>query len=152
MPWWQFVARGALAYLGLLVLLRLTGKRSFGDMSSFDIVVLVIVGGLLRSAVLGDDKSVLGPFIAVTTILGLDLFLAWACARCRWVDELVEGGPVTLIDDGRVLTGQLKRHNLPRSALDRGLRMQGIASAASVREARLEANGRLSVIARDDAP
>ena len=77
LPWWEFAVRGATCYLGLLIMLRLTGKRAFGEMSPFDIVVLVLVGGALRSAMVGRDASLLGPFIAVAAILLVDKALAW---------------------------------------------------------------------------
>lgn len=152
MPWWHYVARGAIAYLGLLLLLRLTGKRSFGDMSPFDIVVLVVVGGLLRTAILGNDQSLLGPFIAIAAILSLDLLLAWGCARSAALDHLIEGRSIALILGGRVLKERLKRHNVPEDALLRELRTHGLRDARGVAEARLEANGRVSVIESEGAP
>jgi len=146
MPWWHFVVRGIVACLGLLLFLRVTGKRSFGDMSPFDIVVLVVVGGLLRSAIVGGDTSLLGPFIAVASILSVDLLLAWLCARSATLDRLIEGRSITLIAAGKVFRDRLRRHNVPAEALERELRAHGIAGPESVREARLEANGRVSVI------
>jgi len=146
MPWWHFAVRGMVAYLGLLFLLRVTGKRSFGDMSPFDIVVLVMVGGLLRSAIVGSDTSLLGPFVAVASILSIDLLLAWLCARSAVLDRLIEGRSITLITAGKVFRDRLRHHNVPEEALERELRAHGIAGPESVREARLEANGRVSVI------
>jgi len=149
MPWWHFVVRGVVAYLGLLVLLRLTGKRSFGDMSPFDIVVLVVVSGLLRSAIVGGDTSLLGPFIAIGAILAIDLLLAWLSARSPWLDGLIEGRSITLVLRGRVFGERLKRHNVPAAALDRELRAHGVADVQRVAEARLEANGRVSVVEKE---
>ncbi|NID14827.1 hypothetical protein [Luteibacter yeojuensis] len=68
-PWWHFAVRGVLTYLGLLVLMRLAGKRSFGEMSAFDVLVLVLAGGTLRTAIIGDDHTYLGAFIGVAAIL-----------------------------------------------------------------------------------
>jgi len=68
-PWWHFAVRGVLTYLGLLLLMRLAGKRSFGEMSAFDVLVLVLVGGTLRTAIIGDDHTYLGAFIGVNNTL-----------------------------------------------------------------------------------
>ena len=152
MPWWHYVVRGALAYLGLLVMLRLAGKRAFGDMSPFDIVVLVVVGGLLRTAILGDDTSFLGPFLAIAAIIGLDVLLAFLCARSPRLDRWLEGRSVVLVLGGDVLRERLRRHNVADGALQRALRMHGVRSAAEVAEARLEANGSMSVLKKEASP
>lgn len=146
MPWWQFVLRGAIAYAGLLVLLRMAGKRSFGDMSPFDIVVLILVGGSLRSAIVGDDTSVLGPFIAVITIIGLDKLLGWMCARSARFNRFVEGVPVLLARRGAMLDGALRKHDVPPADFERALRVEGVRTLADVAEARLEPNGKITVL------
>ena len=146
LPWWEFALRGGLCYLGLLTLLRLSGKRSFGEMSPFDIVVLMIVGGTLRSAIVGHDTSLPGPFIAVATILLLDKLLCWLAAASPLVDRILEGDSVTLVRDGRLLPGALFRHNISRAAFERELRAHKLRSVHEVDEARLEANGRLTFL------
>src|ERR1700743_3372471 len=80
-PWWTYLARGAITYLGLLVLMRLAGKRSFGEMSAFDVVVIALAGGTLRTAIIGDDQGMLGPFLGVAAILATDKAIAWISAR-----------------------------------------------------------------------
>ena len=149
LPWWEFAVRGATCYLGLLIMLRLTGKRAFGEMSPFDIVVLVLVGGTLRSAMVGRDASLLGPFIAVAAILLVDKALAWIAARSPMVDHLIEGRAVLLAKAGKLVPDALRRHNISPAAFDRELRSHEHASLAGVREARLEANGRITVLAEE---
>jgi uncharacterized membrane protein YcaP (DUF421 family) len=148
LPWWHFVARGALAYLLLLALMRLTGKRSLGEMAAFDVIVLVLVGGTLRTAIIGEDHSLLGPFIGVATILAVNKLLGWLATRSPRFNRLLEGYPIFLVRDGRLVDGGLRRADLPRAALDRALRSQGHAHLDTVREARLEPNGKVSVVAR----
>ena len=146
LPWWEFVIRGAACYLGLLILLRATGKRAFGEMSPFDIVVLIIVGGALRSAMVGQDASLIGPLISVVTILGLDKLLGWLCAASPFVDRLLEGDSVLLARDGKLVRGSLLKHSISRAAFERELRANRLRSLASVEEARLEANGRITIV------
>lgn len=148
-PWWHFVVRGGIAYVGLLILLRLTGKRAFGEMSPFDIVVLILVGGALRSAIVGSDTSVLGPLIAVTAILALDRLLGVLTAHSRWLNRLVEGSPLPLARDGALIPGALKRATLSPDAFARELRLHELPDLKGVALVQLEPNGRISVLKRE---
>jgi uncharacterized membrane protein YcaP (DUF421 family) len=145
-PWWTFALRGAGVYVGLLVMLRLVGKRSFGEMTSFDIVVLMLVGGTLRTAIVGEDRSVLAPFIGVMAIFALDKLIGLVCARSPRVARLIEGSDSVLARDGRLLEGALRRHEISEAAFHRILREKGLRDVGDVIEARLEANGRISVL------
>lgn len=151
LPWWEFAVRGGACYIGLLVLLRLTGKRAFGEMSPFDIVVLILVGGALRSAMVERDASLLGPFIAVTAILLLDKALSWLAARSPVVDALLEGRSTLLASAGRLVPGALRRHSISPAAFQRELRAHQHGSLAGVDEVRLEANGRITVLDQESA-
>lgn len=149
MPWWEFVLRGAASYIGLLILLRLSGKRSFGEMSPFDIVVLILVGGTLRSAIVGKDATLLGPFIAVTTILAVDKLLCLLSAWSPAFDRLMEGVPVVLARKGRIDQRELRRQTISRAAFERELRDHQAHDVGEVEQAILEPNGRISVFKRE---
>ena len=149
MPWWHFIVRGALTYLTLLLLLRLGGKRSFGELSPFDVVVLIMVGGAFRSAIIGDDKSLLGPAIAVATIIFVDRVITWLCALSRRIDRWIEGEAVLLARDGRTLRRELVRQGISEEGFARELRRHGIASIDSVGAARLEPNGKITVLPKN---
>lgn len=146
MPWWEFVLRGAGCYLGLLVLLRLTGKRSFGEMSPFDIVVLILVGGALRSAMVGKDDSFLGPFFAVIGVLALDYLVGALATVSPTFNRLLEGRSALLAKSGALVPGALRRHRIPEAVFERELREHELASLDRVEEARLEVNGRISIL------
>lgn len=148
-PWWVFALRGAGVYLGLLILLRLLGKRSFGEMTTFDIVVLMLVGGTLRTAIIGDDKQPLAAIIGVLAIFLLDKAVAWLCARWRWLDRVVEGKDSLLARDGHIIDGALRRHDMSEAAFLRTLREKGLREVGDVVEARLESNGKVSVVKAD---
>jgi len=148
LPWWEFVVRAALAYVVLLVLLRMTGKRAFGELAPFDIVVLILVGGALRSALVGEDKSFAGPVICVATILALDKIFGWLAAHSRAFDRLLEGRPVLLVRNGELLVTALEKNSISREAFDRELRVNDLRSVADVAEARLEPTGRITFLRR----
>jgi len=146
LPWWEFVLRGAGCYIGLLVLLRLTGKRSFGEMSPFDIVVLILVGGALRSAMVGKDDSFLGPFLAVAGVLALDKVLGTLATRNPAFNRLIEGRAALLAKHGKVIPGALRQHGIPEAVFERELREHEVRSLDEIDEARLEVNGRITVV------
>lgn len=148
MPWWMFVARGVTVYIGVLVLVRLAGKVTLGDMSTFNILMLIFLGSLMRTAVLGGDHSLLGPFIAVATILILDKLLAVAATRWPRCNRLLEGVPTLLARRGVSDAGALRRTAVPQAAFERALRTHGLQRVDQVQEARLEPNGKITVIKR----
>ena len=145
-PWWTFVARGVMTYFGLLILMRLTGKRSFGDMSAFDIIVLVLVGGTLRTAIIGSDQGFAGPFLGVASILACDKAVGWLCSRSAAINRVFEGRPAILIREGRRDAHAMKRENVPGAALDRALHQAGRENEEGISIGRLEPNGRISLI------
>jgi uncharacterized membrane protein YcaP (DUF421 family) len=150
LPWWTFVVRGAVAYLGLLVLMRLAGRHSFGEMSAFDILVLVLVGGTLRTAIVGNDNSLCGAFIGVATVLVIDRLFAVLATRSPAFNRLLEGRPSMLARNGQLLAGELRRHHVPMTVFERALRKNGITDVHRVAEARLEPNGKFTVVLRQD--
>jgi uncharacterized membrane protein YcaP (DUF421 family) len=145
-PWWHFAVRGVVTYIGLLVLMRLAGKPSFGEMSAFDVLVLVLVGGTLRTAIIGDDHSVLGCFIGVAAILAANRLLGWLCTRMPRFNRLVEGLPAVLIHNGRRNPEVMRRQNVPEAALNRALHAAGMEDERSVRIGRLEPNGKITFV------
>jgi uncharacterized membrane protein YcaP (DUF421 family) len=150
-PWWVYALRGAGVYLGLLVLLRLLGKRSFGELTTFDIVVLMLVGGTLRTAIIGDDRQPLAAIIGVLAIFLIDKAVAWMAARWPSFERVIEGRASLLARDGQVVEGALREHDISEEAFRRVLREKGLREVGDVAEVRLESNGKISVLkARND--
>ncbi|TCV97758.1 uncharacterized protein DUF421 [Luteibacter rhizovicinus] len=148
-PWWTFAVRGVATYAGLLILLRLAGKRAFGEMSAFDVIVLVLVGGVLRTSIIGDDKGFIGPFIGVSSILATDWLIAWLCTRAPAFNRLMEGFPSLLVRNGQRDRSTLRAQNIPDAALDRALHGAGLERDDEVATARLEPNGKITITKRN---
>jgi uncharacterized membrane protein YcaP (DUF421 family) len=146
MPWWDFVWRGIGVYLIVLLLLRLAGKRSFGDLSPFDIVVLMVVGGSLRTAIIGKDASFIGPLISVTSIIAVNKAIGWTTARWKIFDRMVEGLPAILATDGKRDEPALRHFDISNSEFERELRSHGLETEGDIAIARLEANGKITLI------
>lgn len=147
-PWWTYAIRGALTYLGLLVLMRLAGKRAFGDLSAFDVILLALAGGTLRTAVIGHDASITSAFVGVISMLATDKALGWLSARSERINRLVEGYPVHIVRNGRRVPEAMRSANLPDAALDRALHAAGRETEEAVSHGRLEPNGKITFIMR----
>lgn len=145
-PWWTYAIRGALTYLGLLILMRLAGKRTFGEMSAFDVILLALVGGTLRTAVIGHDTSITSAFVGVAAMLAADKALGWVCARSERFNRFVEGYPVVIARQGHRVADALRRVNLPNAAFDRALHAAGRETERGVVIGRMEPNGKITFI------
>jgi len=108
--------------------------------------VLMLVGGALRTALVGHDESLLGPAIAVATIIALDRLITWACAFSPRLDRWIEGEAVALARNGKTIHRELRRQGISQESFARELRSHGIASVECVDVARLEPNGKITIL------
>jgi uncharacterized membrane protein YcaP (DUF421 family) len=145
LPIWELIARGAIVFLAVLVLLRLFGKRQVGQMTPYDLAVLLLISEAVSNGLRADDNSVSAGVIVVATMLGLNLAISFVSARSKIVDRLVEGTPEVLIRDGHVDYQKLWDTNVSKADLLAALRMQGCASPHEAEFAVLETNGHISV-------
>jgi uncharacterized membrane protein YcaP (DUF421 family) len=145
------VIRAAAVYLFLLVALRLTGKRQLGQMSSFDLVVLLIISNIVQNAMIGPDNSITGGFIGAATILILNYGVARLVVADKRVERLIEGAPTVLIHNGKVIEPNLRHELLTRDELMAALRRQGILAVEDVRVALLEETGAITAVKRERA-
>ena len=91
------VLRGAAIYLFLLVLFRIAGRRTFSEMTSFDFVLLLVIGEATQQALLGDDFSVTNAFIVIITLIGIDILFSMLKNHLPWLDKVVEGQPMIVV-------------------------------------------------------
>lgn len=144
----DIVIRAAVIFLVLFAVARLIGKRELGQMEPFDILLLVVLGDLIQQGVTQNDQSVTGALLAVATMCVLTVAMSFASYRWRPMRLLLEGTPVVLIADGRVIEPNLRRERISREELAEWARMQQIADLADVRWAVLETSGQVSFIPR----
>ena len=130
---------------------RLLGKRQVGQLTPFDLIVLLIISNVLQNAMIGPDNSVTGGLIGATTVLGLNWIVARVTMESRKVERLVEGVPTILVHHGHVIEENLKRELVSREELLSALRKQGVFSLSEVKVAVLEESGALSVL-REEHP
>ena len=138
--------RSVAVYTFLLVAFRLCGKRQLGQLSAFDLVVLLIISNVVQNAVIGNDNSLGGGLLGATTILLLNLLVAYVTFRFRRADRVIEHSPTVLVRHGRILRDNLRRERLGPRDLRAALRHHGVISIREIRYAFLEEDGHVSVI------
>jgi uncharacterized membrane protein YcaP (DUF421 family) len=142
----EFVLRGVVIYLFLLVLLRLTGRRQIGQLAPFDMILLLVLSNTVQNAMNGGDNSVTGGIVSACTLVAMNYLVGQLTYRSKFFEGLVEGRPVPLIHDGHVLHPNLRRLRMTMHELDASLRAAGVACADHVLHATLENTGQLTVI------
>lgn len=146
LPWWEFVIRGAVVYIFVIVLLRLTGKRQTGQMEPFDLVLLLVLSNAVQNSMNGGDNSISGGLILAATLIGLNWLTGWITFKSRKAEILIEGRPELLIHEGKLFEEAMRREKLTHAELMIALRREGCLSISEVKVAFLESNGTISVI------
>jgi uncharacterized membrane protein YcaP (DUF421 family) len=142
----DIVIRTLVVYLFVLIGLRLSGKREIGQMTVFDLVVLLLIANGVQNAMVGPDTSLTGGILAAVVLLVLNAFVARM--RLHWprLRRLVEGTPTLLVLHGQVITEHLHHEGLDEDTLMAALREHGIAEVGGVDMAVLEIDGSISVV------
>ncbi len=147
----DIVYRAAVIYFFLWFITRVIGKRELGQMSAFELVLLVTMGDLIQQGTTQEDFSVTGAMLAVGTFASLLVFFSWISFRFRGSRSVIEGIPVVIIQDGRPLEDMMKLERLSDHELMEGLREQGIDDVRKVAVGILEPDGKFSFFTADSA-
>jgi uncharacterized membrane protein YcaP (DUF421 family) len=140
------VGRTALVYVGVLVGLRVAGKRELGQMTVFDLVVVLLIANAVQNAMTGPDFSVQGGLIAAAVLLAMNRLIAVFRTHSEAWGRLLEGMPTVLVQDGQFLEPRLRKEGLERSQIEMAIREHGIEDLGQVRLAVLETDGSISVV------
>jgi uncharacterized membrane protein YcaP (DUF421 family) len=140
------VLRAAVAYVFIVFILRVIGRRELSDLGPSDIVLLVVIGDLVQNGVTQADDSVTGMFLAISTFGVLTVALSYLTFRVRGAKVLIEGVPVILLQDGMPIPESLRKERLTIDDLCEEARGQGIEKLNDVKWCMLEPSGRLSFI------
>lgn len=146
MPWWEFIARAVVVYLTVLLLIRLTSKRTLGQATSFDLLLIVLLGNSVQNALLGDDISLGGGLILAATLLLLNALTGRLSSYSPRLDKLLEGEPVILASNGVLFGQRLKAAAISENEFHSARREAGIATLAQVRLAVLETSGHITFV------
>ncbi len=141
------VLRGVIVYGFLLVLFRITGKRSLAQITTFDAVLLLIISEAIQQALLDGDESMTNAFLLVLTLLAADVPLSVLTMRWPALDRLVNDAPLVLVEDGRLLEDRLKKARVGLDdILERARELQGLERLDQIKYAVLERSGGITII------
>lgn len=140
------VGRTAAVYFFLLVGLRLTGKREVGQLTLFDLVVLLLVANSVQNAMVGPDNTLVGGLVSAGTLLVANYAVARTLERWPRLRKTVEGTPTVLIYHGEVVAANLRHEGIDDGILQAALREHGVADVKDVDVAVLEVDGSISVV------
>jgi uncharacterized membrane protein YcaP (DUF421 family) len=142
----DLVFRALVLFAGVYFLLRVVGRRELAEMEPIDFVLLIVLGDAIQQGLTQDDYSVTGALVTVTTIAAIQVVLGWLAFRSKRVRTLLEGEPIVLVEDGRVIEKNLKRARLAAEELAEEARQSQLLSLHDVAWAVLETSGKVSII------
>lgn len=143
------ILRALVIYAVVFALFRANGKRTLAQITTFDFVLLLIVGESVQQALIGDDFSITTALLLIVTLVAVDTGLTLLQHRWKRADRLLEGAPLVLVDDGNPLDERLLRSRVGLGDIMAAAReKQGLESLAQVKYAVLECNGSISIVPR----
>ncbi|AFM31322.1 MULTISPECIES: DUF421 domain-containing protein [Stutzerimonas stutzeri subgroup] len=137
---------GVLAYISLVLLLRLSGRRTLSKMNAFDLVVTVALGSTFATILLNRDVSLAEGVLALALLIGLQYAVTWSSVRAAWIRKLVTGEPALLFYRGRFLDDALRAARVTEDEVRAAVRSQGLAALDGIEAVVLETDGSFSVI------
>lgn len=147
---WQGMARtlvvGVLSYVLLIVVLRLSGKRTLSKMNAFDLIVNISLGSILATILLNSSVPLSQGFIAIGVLVGLQFIVTWSSVRVPWVRRFVTGEPELVLSQGKFLPAALLHVRVTEDEVRAAVRSAGLSDLNSVEAVVFETDGSFSVI------
>jgi uncharacterized membrane protein YcaP (DUF421 family) len=145
----DLVIRGTAVYLFLLLIFRLSGKRSLRNVTTFDFVLLLIIAETTQQALVGEDYSVTGAFVLIVVLVGTDILLSLLKRASPRIDRLLEGQPLVILRDGVPLAARMHVERVDNDdILSAARETRGIDRLDDIERAILEKNGAISIVPR----
>jgi uncharacterized membrane protein YcaP (DUF421 family) len=146
----EIAVRTSVIYVLVLVGIRLTGKREVGQMTPFDLTLLLLLSNSVQNAMTGPDTSLAGGAVAASVLLAANFIVGRISERNRRLRRLVQGSPTLLVYNGRVLQDHMAREHVSEDELTRALREHGCIAVQDAALVILEVDGAFSVLKYDD--
>jgi uncharacterized membrane protein YcaP (DUF421 family) len=142
----DLVFRTVFVFFLVLLVTRAVGRRELSSMEPFDLILIVVIGDLIQQGVTQSDYSLTGTTIVIVTMALLTVSTAWLSFRFARLRPVLEGEPVVLIADGRVIERNLRAERMTIQEIAAEARLQGIGALDDIRYAVLETNGKVSFL------
>ena len=148
LPWWEFMVRGAIVFCVLLLMVRVSGRRTVGQFTPFDLLVVMLLSEAVSNSLTGGDNSVSGGLIIAATLIALNVLAAVLSSHSKTMSDLLDGSPVLLGRDGKIFTKVLKKCRLSQTEVDEALH-EADCTLAEMQYLFLEADGNITVQRKD---
>ena len=145
-PVWQIVVRAVVVYVAVFVGFRIMGKREIGQMTIFDLVVILLIANAVQNAMVGRDTSLQGGILAAAVLLVVNRLVAFLGLRSGRFGRLIEGTPTVLVQDGQFVEPHLRKEGVDKEELEMAAREHGMDSIKQVKLAVLEVDGSISIV------
>jgi uncharacterized membrane protein YcaP (DUF421 family) len=144
------VLKALLVYLVLWLLIRISGRRTLAELSTFDFILFLVIGGATQRALIGQDYSLTNAFVVIATLIVVDITVGILERDYKFFSKIVKGVPTILVDDGHLLTGRMRRARVTADEiLERARTAHGLETLDQIKYAILESSGEISIIPRD---
>ena len=141
------IFRALAIYLFLLLVFRASGKRTLAQITTFDLVLILIIAETTQQALLGEDFSVTNAFLLIATLIGLDIALSLLKQRYPWLDNALEGQPLILVEHGRPIRERMDKERVDSSdILEAARRLRGLERMEQIKYAVLERDGKITIV------
>ncbi|WBU48466.1 DUF421 domain-containing protein [Kosakonia pseudosacchari] len=148
----DMVLRAIAIYLVLMVVFKIAGRRALLQMTSFDLILLLIISEATQQALLGNDFSVTGAALTIITLVVVDILFGTLKKNVKGAENLIDGTPVVLVENGQMLENKMREADITRDDIMVSARNnQGIADLAEIKFAILERNGHISIIPKNSS-
>lgn len=139
--------KGVVVYLFLLIIFRIMGRRSMAEITTFDFILLLIIGEATQQALLGDDFSITNALVVIVVLVGVDLLLTFVKGKFEIFDKMIEGAPLILVDKGVMLKVRMKKASIEEDDILEAARvLHGLEDMSQIKYAVLERDGNISII------
>jgi uncharacterized membrane protein YcaP (DUF421 family) len=146
------VLRSVVVYLFVLVVFRISGKRSLSQITTFDFLLLLIISEATQQAILGNDFSIINAWVAIASLVALDILFSWIEGRSPAFSRVIGSLPVVVVEHGRLLEDHAKREGITLpEILAAGREKHGLERLEQFKYAILERHGGISVIPTENA-
>jgi uncharacterized membrane protein YcaP (DUF421 family) len=146
------VLRATAIYFFLLLIFRLSGKRSIAQITTFDLILLLIISEATQQALLGQDFSLTNAFLVIVTLVGIDIGLSLLKQRSPRFEKILEDEPLIIVEEGRPLLDRMKKARVDEEDVLIAARiLQGLERMDQIKYAVLERNGGISIIPKQES-
>ena len=149
----EHILRATVVYVFLLVLFRISGKRTLAEVTTFDFILLLIISEATQQALLGQDYSITGGAIVIATLVGLDMLMARISSRSAKLQKMLDSVPLVILEEGKMYRDRMDKAGVEESEILHAAReLQGLASLEEIRYAILERSGGITIIPKSPKP